>query len=115
MTPSRDLATNAGDHDPPFLDGGDAYKALAKLDGDYVHLAWRVGGRGVCGAEQGPSLAANKSPGGGLLIGDLSYGGEGGILSKHSKKFPVLMVKPNSFLVNDQKVEKRFCQSWWII
>ena len=37
-------------------------------------------------------------------------GGEGGILSKHPKKFPVVMVKSNFFVVNERKVEKRFCQ-----
>jgi len=37
-------------------------------------------------------------------------GVEGGILSKHPKKFPVVMVKSNFFVVNERKVEKRFCQ-----
>jgi hypothetical protein len=40
----------------------------------------------------------------------VEYGGGGGILSKHPKKFPVAMVKPKSCVVNEQKVEKRFCQ-----
>src|ERR1700690_612593 len=38
------------------------------------------------------------------------YGGEGGILSKHPKKFSAAMVKPNSSVVNERKVEKRFSQ-----
>jgi hypothetical protein len=37
-------------------------------------------------------------------------GGEGGILSEHPKKFSATMVKPNSFVVNERKVGKRFCQ-----
>ena len=40
----------------------------------------------------------------------VEYGGGGGILSKHPKKFPVVMVKSNFFVVNERKVEKRFCQ-----
>jgi len=37
-------------------------------------------------------------------------GGEGGIPSKHPKKFSMPMVKRNFFAVNEQFVEKLFCQ-----
>jgi hypothetical protein len=43
------------------------------------------------------------------------HGGEGGILSEHPKKFPVAMVKLKSFVVNEQIVEKPFCQCHWEI
>jgi hypothetical protein len=44
-----------------------------------------------------------------------NYGGEGGILPEHPKKFSVAMVKLKSFVVNEQIVEKPFCQSHWKI
>ena len=37
-------------------------------------------------------------------------GGEGGIPSMHPKKFSVTMVKLKSFVVNEQILEKSFCQ-----
>jgi hypothetical protein len=45
----------------------------------------------------------------------VEYGGGGGILSKHPKRFPVAMVKLKSFVVNDQIVEKPFSQCHWKI
>ena len=50
-----------------------------------------------------------------MFIDDFSCGGEGGILPEHPKKFSVAMVKLKSFVVNEQKAEKRFCQCYWII
>jgi len=49
-----------------------------------------------------------------LLI-DFRNGGEGGILPEHPKKFSVAMVKLKSFVVNEQIVEKSFCQCHWEI
>jgi hypothetical protein len=42
-------------------------------------------------------------------------GGEGGIRDMHPKKFSAAMVKPNFFRVNEQIVEKPFCQCHWEI
>jgi hypothetical protein len=36
------------------------------------------------------------------------YGGEGGFLPEHPKKFSVVMAKLKSFVVNEQIVEKLF-------
>ena len=44
-----------------------------------------------------------------------SNGGEGGIPSTHPKKFSVAMVKRKFFVVNEQIVEKTFCQCHWKI
>jgi hypothetical protein len=38
------------------------------------------------------------------------FGSDTGILSEHPKKFSVAMVKLKSFIANQPKVEKRFCQ-----
>ena len=43
------------------------------------------------------------------------YGGGGGILPEHPKKFSVLMVKLKSFVVNERILEKPFCQCHWEI
>jgi hypothetical protein len=42
-------------------------------------------------------------------------GGEGGIPSTHPKEFSVAMVKRKFFVVNEQIVEKPFCQCCWEI
>jgi hypothetical protein len=42
-------------------------------------------------------------------------GGGGGILPEHPKKFSVAMAKLKSFVVNEQIVEKPFCQCHWEI
>jgi len=49
------------------------------------------------------------------MIGKKGTGGEGGILPEHPKKFSVAMVKLKSFVVNEQIVEKSFCQCHWEI
>jgi hypothetical protein len=43
------------------------------------------------------------------------YGGEGGILSEHPKKFSVVMVKRKPNGINGQFDEKLFCQCHWEI
>jgi len=43
-----------------------------------------------------------------------AYGG-GGIPPTHAKKFSVAMVKRNFFVVNEQFVDKPFCQCHWKI
>ena len=45
----------------------------------------------------------------------VEYGGGGGILPEHPKKFSVAMVKLKSFVVNDQIVEKPYSQCHWKI
>jgi hypothetical protein len=45
----------------------------------------------------------------------VEYGGGGGILSEQPKKFSVAMVKRNFFVVNEQIIEKPFCQCYWRI
>jgi hypothetical protein len=48
-------------------------------------------------------------------LGRRRSGGEGGIPSTHPKKFSVAMVKRKFFVVNEQIVEKPFCQCRWEI
>jgi hypothetical protein len=40
---------------------------------------------------------------------------KGGILPEHPKKFSVMMVKRKSFEINEQFLEKPFCQCHWEI
>jgi hypothetical protein len=42
----------------------------------------------------------------------LAVAERGGILSKHPKKFPVLMVKLKSNAVNAEKLQKPFCHCY---
>jgi hypothetical protein len=43
------------------------------------------------------------------------FGGDGGILPKQPKNFPVLMVKLKSFVVNARIFQNPFCQCYWRI
>ena len=40
----------------------------------------------------------------------MESGGGGGILSKHSKKFSVVMTRRNSFVINELKVKNVFAK-----
>lgn len=66
-------------------------------------------------AKQASKLAGIADVHEASIFGRGGDGGEGGIPSSHPKKFSVAMVKPNFFVVNEQIVEKPFCQCHWKI